>query len=359
MNKPFCSAFVAAVALAFSPTNALAMFPCPGGGAAGSPEMCPGMTNTSPATTNSGSTSGSDSSSGGSFNAEYNSPNSGASGGSNSVGQMNLGNYNANLNSNAFQDRRHREAALQAAEWYMDCKSHWPLPGTCETQLNNLYKAAGKDQGKANRLAKKACSPVASIKDPVVGQREVQVEQDAYLFLSCRANWNGDPKRCLSSLAPLGHDVAVLHNYYNSCQSRATGATTGGGANCTELYQSWQIARNVCLPLAQLQGNKKMIDICQEVTCSDPSQNATAIYNGKNIALKGVCNVTIEGLADATLIGQVQHFETADPGKDCLDGEAINYWTAPKEFPGVYVVHNGWMGPQCSYGTWTFPLKGQ
>jgi hypothetical protein len=362
MNKFSWSAFVAAFAMALSSRSSLAMIACPEGVDCTAPVYHPLPS------TGSGSTSGSASSSGGGSDIEYNSPgsNSGsvAPKAANQDGTMNLGTYNANLNSGDFQNQRgknqnNREDAVQAAEWFMDCKSHWPMPGTCAHQLSNL-KTAPRN-GLAGELAEKACTPIASISNGQVGQNLVQVEQDAYLYLGCLANNQGasssrqsSPQSalCSQSLAPLEHEVAVRHNYYNSCQA-------SGSGNCQVQYNAWQTARQVCLPLATIQGDKRDIDLCNEVTCSDPSQNAKAYYNGKDIALNGVCNVTIEGLADATLIGQVQHFETSDPQKDCLDGESINYWTAPKEFPGVYVVHNGWMGPQCSYGTWTFPQKSQ
>jgi hypothetical protein len=54
-------------------------------------------------------------------------------------------------------------------------------------------------------------------------------------------------------------------------------------------------------------------------------------------------------------VGVISNFETSNPAFSCLDGESIYVWTAPAQFPGLYVVHNGDEGSQCTYGTWTFP----
>ncbi len=78
------------------------------------------------------------------------------------------------------------------------------------------------------------------------------------------------------------------------------------------------------------------------------------VWDGVRIRLTHVRNVTVEGLADARLLGQVTDFRTNDPYYACLDGRSINVWSAPREFPGKYVVHNGDQGTQCVYGTWTF-----
>ena len=81
----------------------------------------------------------------------------------------------------------------------------------------------------------------------------------------------------------------------------------------------------------------------------------SASWQGATVALRHVPNQTVESLPDATLVGQVGNFETNDPTYSCLNGETINVFTAPAEFPGDYVVHNGLQGSQCAYGTWTFP----
>lgn len=72
------------------------------------------------------------------------------------------------------------------------------------------------------------------------------------------------------------------------------------------------------------------------------------------MTLTAVPNVTVEHLPDASLIGQLSAFQTNDPKFACLNGENLTVWSAPQEFPGVDVVHNGDQGPQCTYGTWTF-----
>jgi hypothetical protein len=81
----------------------------------------------------------------------------------------------------------------------------------------------------------------------------------------------------------------------------------------------------------------------------------TGVWLGNVTTLTHVANVTVEGLADATLVGTISNFQTSDPSYSCLNGETINVFTAPSEFPGDYVVHNGLQGSQCTYGTWTFP----
>jgi len=73
-------------------------------------------------------------------------------------------------------------------------------------------------------------------------------------------------------------------------------------------------------------------------------------------SLSGHSNVTVEGLSDARQVGSISDFQTNNSSFSCLNGASLNVWTAPKEFPGEYVVHNGGQGPQCTYGTWTFPI---
>jgi len=84
----------------------------------------------------------------------------------------------------------------------------------------------------------------------------------------------------------------------------------------------------------------------------------TGAYNGQAIVFHWVPNHTIEGLSDAKLVGTITDFQTTDPKYTCLNGENINVWSAPSEYPGDYVVHNGDMGPQCTYLTLTFPTTG-
>ncbi len=83
------------------------------------------------------------------------------------------------------------------------------------------------------------------------------------------------------------------------------------------------------------------------------------VWHGQIVRLTNVPNVTVEQLPDAQLVGQIHNFlahelPTSKPPFYCLNGENINVWIAPHEFPGVYVVHNGDQGNQCTYGTWTF-----
>lgn len=82
----------------------------------------------------------------------------------------------------------------------------------------------------------------------------------------------------------------------------------------------------------------------------------TGLWNGYATTLTHVANVTVEGLPDESLVGTISDFQTSDPSFSCLNGETINVFTAPSEFPNEYVVHNGLQGSQCTYGTWTFPF---
>ena len=91
------------------------------------------------------------------------------------------------------------------------------------------------------------------------------------------------------------------------------------------------------------------------VTVNAPSYTYTGSYNGTAEALTRVANQTVESLSDATLVGQLSNFQTNDPSAECLNGESLDVWTAPAEFPGDYVVHNGDQGTQCTYVTLTFP----
>ncbi len=77
----------------------------------------------------------------------------------------------------------------------------------------------------------------------------------------------------------------------------------------------------------------------------------------QSVFMTRVKNITIEGLSDARHVGQILDFETDNPAMSCLNGESVDLWTAPKEFPGMLVAHNGAQGSQCTYGTWTFPAS--
>jgi hypothetical protein len=77
------------------------------------------------------------------------------------------------------------------------------------------------------------------------------------------------------------------------------------------------------------------------------------VGNGAEFALKKVTNESIEDLPDATLVGTIV-FRTDDSYYAALDGHALDVWSAPKEFPGELVVHNGDQGSQPVYGTWVY-----
>jgi len=100
------------------------------------------------------------------------------------------------------------------------------------------------------------------------------------------------------------------------------------------------------------------------ITVSAPvsSYSFTGVWQGQTVNLTLVTNVTVEQLPDARLVGQITNFETNEPAGSKppfyeLNGESMNVWTAPAEFPGMYVVHNGEQGNQATYGTWTFPAS--
>jgi hypothetical protein len=88
---------------------------------------------------------------------------------------------------------------------------------------------------------------------------------------------------------------------------------------------------------------------------SNAPVKSTCIWHDTRVALTIHPNVTVERLSDAHLQGTCNDFRTNDPALSCLNGENINTFQAPREFPGVVVVHNGLMGTQCTYATWTIP----
>jgi hypothetical protein len=79
------------------------------------------------------------------------------------------------------------------------------------------------------------------------------------------------------------------------------------------------------------------------------------VWRGTAVPLTPTANATVEGYSDARLVGSVVNFQTNDPRYTCLSGLSINVFTAPREFPSQYVVHDGSQGAMCVYGTWTFP----
>ena len=82
----------------------------------------------------------------------------------------------------------------------------------------------------------------------------------------------------------------------------------------------------------------------------------TALWQGFVYSLTPVANVVLTGYADSKLVGQVTNFQTTSKKQSCLDGLAINVYTAPAEFPGLYVANDGGQGSMCTFGTWTFPI---
>ena len=61
-------------------------------------------------------------------------------------------------------------------------------------------------------------------------------------------------------------------------------------------------------------------------------------------------------LAGATLAGRLRAFHTDDPAYTCLNGRALDVYTA-HAFPGDYVAHSGVRGTTCPAGTWLFPQQ--
>ncbi len=82
----------------------------------------------------------------------------------------------------------------------------------------------------------------------------------------------------------------------------------------------------------------------------------SGLWKGQTAQLTPVANRSVENLGDAKLDGQLASFQTDDPAYACLNGQPLNVWTAPKEFPGEYVVRNDGQGTQCAYGTWTIAV---
>jgi hypothetical protein len=87
---------------------------------------------------------------------------------------------------------------------------------------------------------------------------------------------------------------------------------------------------------------------------SIPPYPAAATWRSTTVPLVQINNQTVEGLPGARWVGSVTNFVTFNPAFSCLNGSRINVFTAP-DFPGMYAVHNGLQGPQCTYGTWLFP----
>ncbi len=84
------------------------------------------------------------------------------------------------------------------------------------------------------------------------------------------------------------------------------------------------------------------------------SYQYSGIYNGSVVVLTYTQPRTIEALPDASYVGVLTNFYTNNPKYQCLNGEALNVWVAPSEYPGYYIVHNGGQGSQCAYVTLLF-----
>ncbi|MHB1679514.1 MAG: hypothetical protein ACYCTB_03255 [bacterium] len=112
--------------------------------------------------------------------------------------------------------------------------------------------------------------------------------------------------------------------------------------------------------LLYAEGLNKGITLVQYPAVPTPMQSYyyySGNWNGQTVYLQLVPNVAVESLPDATFAGTLSSFYTNQPGYLSppyteLNGESLNVWTAPSEFPGEYVVHNGDQGPQPAYGTW-------
>ncbi|WP_448590101.1 hypothetical protein [Thermodesulfobium sp.] len=108
---------------------------------------------------------------------------------------------------------------------------------------------------------------------------------------------------------------------------------------------------------AYSQENAKINSLIAQV---DPSQfSYTGYWNGQLVELQYIQNVTVEGFRDASLVGQITDFQTNEPvgvKPPCylLNGESINVFVAPAEYPNLYIVHNGLQGPQKTYCTFVF-----
>jgi hypothetical protein len=81
--------------------------------------------------------------------------------------------------------------------------------------------------------------------------------------------------------------------------------------------------------------------------------DATGIWRGTKINLSPAAhNVAVESLPDAAFQGRIDQFHSSDPTLSCFNTTSLNVWVAPKEFPGVYVVHS--KCPDGTQGTWVF-----
>ncbi len=82
--------------------------------------------------------------------------------------------------------------------------------------------------------------------------------------------------------------------------------------------------------------------------------NAASLGATRTVTPTTICNLTVEGLPDATFVGTCSSFTTDNPSATCLNGSSLNVWVAPNEYGSLLVIHNGNQGPQCTYGCWSF-----
>lgn len=154
--------------------------------------------------------------------------------------------------------------------------------------------------------------------------------------------------------APLGGTVHLYDGPYGAGSCHPVNGGSPGTASCSI---SWKPGAAGAVNLfAAWSGHGTIPGSTSGITSGTACKSCTTGYwQTIPTSVTAQKNVTVEGLPDATLVGQLTSFKTTVAADSCLDGESINVWTAPKEFPGVYVVHNGDQGSQCTYGTWTFP----
>lgn len=77
------------------------------------------------------------------------------------------------------------------------------------------------------------------------------------------------------------------------------------------------------------------------------SRAQSCLWQGQEVPLQHIGNVTVEGFSDAQLVGKCK----LNAPSYCINGEWVNVWKAPNEYPGQLIVHNGDQGPQCTYQT--------
>ncbi len=92
-------------------------------------------------------------------------------------------------------------------------------------------------------------------------------------------------------------------------------------------------------------------------TTTQATSTYSGTYDGQYVTLTRLfgASTSIEDLPDATQVGYLYNFSTTNSTVACLDGEPILVWTAPNEYPGEYIAHNGNQGTQCAYVTLLFP----